>query len=70
MFKIVQQVQVSQLGQSRQMSIQALILLLIKYCTYVMHDQLYIHNANYDDFECHSVKRPPRYNSQLDLAPR
>ena len=29
-----------------------------------------LYYANYDDFECHSVKRPPRYNSQLDLAPR
>ena len=34
-------------------------------CTY---SSLYY--ANYDDFECHSVKRPPRYNSQLDLVPR
>ena len=33
-------------------------------CTY---SSLYY--ANYDDFECHSVKRPPRYNSQLDLVP-
>ena len=31
---------------------------------------LYIYYTNYDDFECHSVKRPPRYNRQLDLAPR
>ena len=42
----------------------------LKYCIYVMYDQLYIYYANYDDFECHSVKRPPRYNSQLDLPPR
>ena len=42
----------------------------LKYCTFVMYDQLYIYYANYDEFECHSVKRPPRYNSQLYLAPR
>ena len=31
---------------------------------------LFLYYTNYDDFECHSVKRPLRYKSQLNLAPR
>ena len=40
----------------------------LKYCTHVIYDQWHILCS--DDFECHSVKRPPRYNSQTDLALR
>ena len=32
-------------------------------CTYPS-----LYYANYNDFECHSVNRPPQYNSQLDYT--
>ena len=37
---------------------------------YVVCSYSSLYYADYDDFECRSVKRPPRYNSQLDLVPR
>ena len=38
-------------------------------CKCVLSMILYVHYGNYDEYVYHSViKRPPRYNSQIDLA--